>query len=95
MSSGRLLTEEEYKKLALFNILDWAAGGECFEHRGTGSVLVRDYAYIYPGRELTVHRISIGWVCAGCIERGYAMLDCGAVKIVPLAKLREKVHSLE
>jgi hypothetical protein len=34
-------------------------------------------------------------VCAGCIERGYAMLDPGAVKIVPISKLREIVHSLE
>ena len=96
MGLGRLLTEEELKKLAVFEILDWATGGECFEHKGMGSVLVKDYAYVYPGRELMVHKMSIGWVCAGCIERGYTILDCGAVKIVPVTRLQEeRTQSLE
>jgi len=93
----RLLSEEEVKKLSVFDILDWASGGECDEHRGSGlgSALVRDYAYIYPGGSVTVHRITIGWVCAGCLYRGYANFDCGAVRIVPLDKLESIDKSVD
>lgn len=89
------MLDEGLEKLKGFNVLEYAFGGDCDEHRGMGQVLVKDYAYIYPGRELRIVRIAIGWVCVGCIREGYARLDSGVVRIIPLRMLDRNPRGLE
>ena len=66
--------------------------GGCPEHFTAGAYLVKDYAYEYP--DGSVRNMSIGWVCAGCLRRGWTWDGDKKVTIHPSPKhVRRRIYS--
>jgi len=60
--------EEKPRMLYGFIVEGEDPSGGCPEHPTAGSVLVKNYAYIYP--DGSARKISLGWVCKNCLKRG-------------------------
>lgn len=82
--------EKKQRRFYEFTVEDFSKDGGCPEHPTAGSYLVKDYAYEYPGGE--IRNMALGWVCAGCLRRGWCWDGNRRVTIYPSPKPRRRVY---
>jgi len=69
-----------------FIVMDFNRDGGCIEHPRNGAYFVVDYAYEYPNG--MIRNMAAGWVCAGCLERGWCWDGINRVTIHPHPKYK-------
>jgi len=72
------------RRFCEYFVEDYDKNGGCPEHPTAGSYLVVGYAYRYPNGE--IRNISIGWICAGCLRRGWTRDGDKKIAIYPYHK---------